>query len=157
MSTSDGPAPAPGEAPPSAPSPFERARAWHAEGQSRADIARRLAGELDEDSLKVVLNTLPGAPLPHALPEARFDTSTNALAPGALSFLDFGLSGERRIVAGYWLALGSLLLAPPLVVWVLDFAGVLPPLPGQVGFALGTAFVLGALASLLGLLRLLGR
>ena len=87
--------------------PWEIARALHEKGTPRADIVAELTRRgLDEESVKVVLNTLPGAPTPSALPEARFDMATNALAPKLFAVADLGIEGDRRTVALYWLTFG---------------------------------------------------
>lgn len=76
--------------------------------QIAVELVRRGA---DAESVQVVLNTLPGTPQPHALPEVNFDQSVNPLSPQLLSLMDMGLKGDRLTVALYWLTFGGVLAA----------------------------------------------
>jgi hypothetical protein len=89
----------------------------HAEGKPREEIARALAADgTDPESVKVVLNSLPGASMPAKLPELKFDQGVNALAPELLSVLDMGMEGKPATVALYWLTFGALLAVSITVV-----------------------------------------
>lgn len=89
---------------------WEVARALQEQGASRPEIAAELKRRgLDDESVQVLLGSLPGAPAPSALPEAQFDMATNPLAPKVLAVSSLGLEGDRRVVALYWLAFGFIL------------------------------------------------
>ena len=90
--------------------PWAHALALHTEGKTPHHIAEALAETgLDAESVRVVLNALPNARMPQALPEANLDLSVNALAPNHFSLLDLGLQGEPRTIGLYWLAFGLVL------------------------------------------------
>ncbi len=97
------------DAPPSR-TPWEVARALHAEGKSRAEIAKALADQaLDPESMTVLLNALPDGPAPHALPAPNLELRIDPLAPRLLSLTELGLAGDARTTGLYWLAFGGVL------------------------------------------------
>jgi len=84
------------------------AQRLHAEGKSRSDILAELSAQgLDEESARILLNTLPGAPERHDLPEANLDMGKNPLAPSMFTLSHLGLSGPPRMVGIYWIAFGA--------------------------------------------------
>jgi hypothetical protein len=89
---------------------YAQAQALYEQQLTRPQIAEELTRRgADAESVQVVLNTLPGAPQPQALPEVHFDQSVNPLSPQLLSVLDMGLQGDRVTVALYWLTFGGVL------------------------------------------------
>jgi hypothetical protein len=127
---------------------WEEAKGWAQAGVARADILTRLRGQgLDEEAARIVLNSLPGAPLPQPLPELNLDLGQNTMAPGLVSPFELGMTGNRRMLAVYYLAFGlvlatlfgSLLLA--LEFALIDAAKGLRA-AGWLGFGLG-ALALG--------------
>ena len=60
---------------------FESARRMVESGKSVAEVKQALMAQgLDEESARVVVNSLPGATQPSTLPEPTVSLSTNALA-----------------------------------------------------------------------------
>lgn len=109
---------------------FERARALIEQGRSREEARAELTSQgLDEESVRVVLNSLPGARLPSELPEPTMSLSTNALAPDLLSVSELGLSGSPLVVGAYWLTFSGALL----VVLLLVLFAPVPELFGEEG------------------------
>ncbi len=89
---------------------WEEARRWVQAGVPRPDILSRLRGQgLDEESARIVLNSLPGAPLPQELPELNLDLGQNTMAPGLVSPFELGMTGNRRMLAIYYFAFGLVL------------------------------------------------
>jgi hypothetical protein len=144
---------------PATDSMFEQARTLLEQGRSELEVKQMLMGlGLDEESARVLVNSLPGAIHPSALPEPTVSLSTNALVPDLFSLGELGLSGDPATVGLYWLVFSVVLLAVLLFVMfvpvpeLFDDKGpsdaflffvdvVLPP----VGFGLvGGAFARGA-------------
>lgn len=101
----------------SEPSTFEFARDQLAAGRSPAEVKQALiARGLDEESARVLVNSLPGARLPSELPEANVSLSTNALAPDLFTLGELGLSGDAAMVGLYWVVFGAVLLVVLLLV-----------------------------------------
>ncbi len=93
--------------PPFDETPFDEARRRHAQGEAPDGIAAALrARGLDDESARVLVNSLPGARVPSQLPEANVSLTTNPLAPGLFSLTELGLSGDDAVVGAYWLTLG---------------------------------------------------
>lgn len=93
------------------PSLFIRAQALLAKGVARADILAQLKAQgVDDESAKVVVNSLPGAPMPSKLPEASLELGINPLTPKTVTLSDLGLQGEPRVVGVYWIAFGVVLI-----------------------------------------------
>lgn len=102
---------------PTEPATFEFARDQLAAGRSPAEVKQALiARGLDEESARVLVNSLPGARLPAALPEANVSLSTNALAPDLFTFGELGLSGDAATVGLYWVVFAAVLLVVLLLV-----------------------------------------
>lgn len=96
---------------------FEQARLLTERGRSPAEVKQALIdGGLDEESARVVVNSLPGAPQPSVLPEPTVSLSTNALAPDLFSLGELGLSGDPVTVGQYWMAFSGVLLVVLLLV-----------------------------------------
>ncbi len=109
---------------------FERARAMIEAGAPSDEVKTMLASNgLDEESVRVLLNSLPGAKLPSALPEANVSLTTNPLAPDLFSFTELGLTGDPATVGLYWLTFSGVLLVVILIVLFLP----LPQLFGSEG------------------------
>lgn len=90
--------------------PYGQAMALFAAGKKRDEILAALKGQsLDDESIAVVLNSLPDAVQPSKLPEVNFDQGTNALSPEVLSVLNLGIEGSPVTVAMYWFAFGAIL------------------------------------------------
>ena len=86
------------------------AQQLHAEGLSPQKVAAALAESgLDAEAVSVLINALPDARMPQALPEANLDVGVNPLAPGLFSLFELGLSGAPRTIGTYWLAFGAVL------------------------------------------------
>ncbi|MCA2977860.1 MAG: hypothetical protein INH41_13920 [Myxococcaceae bacterium] len=119
------------ELPPPAPeTPFEEARRRQAAGERPDAIAAALRSRgLDDESARVLVNSLPGARVPSQLPEANVSLTTNPLAPGLFSLSELGLSGDDVVVGAYWLTFG---LALAVVVSVVLFLPM-PELFGEAG------------------------
>jgi len=127
----------------------------HAEGKSRADILAELSAQgLDDESARIVLNTLPGSPQPHVLPEASIDMGKNPLAPDMFTISHLGLSGPPRVVGAYWTAFGAVLIV--LFGLLLITAEWANPSPMTLLFA-RIGMGLGALAVVRGLWRIIPR
>ena len=64
-------------------STFDYAKTLLESGKKPAEVKQALIAErgLDEESARVLVNSLPGAQLPTTLPEANVSLTTNALAP----------------------------------------------------------------------------
>lgn len=75
-----------------------------------------MARGLDEESARVLVNSLPGARLPSMLPEATVSLSTNALAPDLFTLGELGLSGDAATVGLYWVVFAAVLLVVVLLV-----------------------------------------
>jgi hypothetical protein len=116
--------------PPPGETPFDEAVRRHTQGESAEGIRAALrARGLDAESVQVLVNSLPGAPVPAELPEATVSLTTNPLAPGLFSVTELGLSGDSRVVGAYWLTFGlALLVVVCLVLFV-----PLPELFGEAG------------------------
>lgn len=109
---------------------FDRARAMVEAGSPPPDVKAMLTSNgLDEESARVLLNSLPGAKLPSALPEANVSLTTNPLAPDLFSFTELGLTGDPATVGLYWLTFSGVLLIVILIVLFLP----LPQLFGSEG------------------------
>ncbi|MCU0697254.1 MAG: hypothetical protein MUC96_12070 [Myxococcaceae bacterium] len=110
--------------------PFDEALRRHGLGQSREIIRAALRERgLDDESARVLVNSLPGAPVPSDLPEANVSLTTNPLAPGLFSVTELGLTGDALVVGAYWLVFGlALLVVVCLVLFV-----PLPELFGEKG------------------------
>lgn len=143
---------------PPAGTPFAQAQALQALGKSREEIVELLKAKgVDAESARVVVNSLPGAPMPQALPEATFSMPTNPLAPQTVALSDLGLSGDPRTVGLYWVAFGVVLcLLSGLTMWANGAKLV------SEGHGLTTVFseaglVAGALATVVGAVRIIRR
>lgn len=89
-------------------SPWEHALELHTAGKTSVEIAAALAeAQLDAESIAVLINALPNARMPQALPEAKLDLGVNPLAPGLFSIFELGLQGSPRLIGLYWLAFGG--------------------------------------------------
>lgn len=99
-------------------STFDYAKTLLESGKKPAEVKQALIAErgLDEESARVLVNSLPGAQLPTTLPEANVSLTTNALAPDLFSFGELGLSGDAPTVGQYWLAFSGVLLVVMLLV-----------------------------------------
>lgn len=96
---------------------FENARRMVESGKSVAEVKQALmASGLDEESARVVVNSLPGARQPSTLPEPTVSLSTNALAPDLFSLGELGLSGDPMTVGLYWMVFSAVLLVVLLFV-----------------------------------------
>ncbi|MBL8922627.1 MAG: hypothetical protein JNJ54_27505 [Myxococcaceae bacterium] len=106
------------ESPPTPePATFEFARDQLAAGRSQLEVKEALmARGLDEESARVLVNSLPGARLPSTLPEATVSLSTNALAPDLFTLGELGLSGDAATVGLYWVVFAGVLLVVVLLV-----------------------------------------
>jgi hypothetical protein len=83
---------------------------WKQAGVPRAEWqGRLLAAGLDDESARVVVNSVDGA-APSQLPDAEFAPRTNALTPGAFAFGDLGIQGPPATVGVYWLVFGAAVL-----------------------------------------------
>jgi len=104
---------------PPAGTPFAEAQALQAQGKTREQIVEALKAKgVDAESARIVVNSLPGAPMPPALPEATFSMPTNPLAPQTFAVSDLGLSGDARTVGLYWVAFGVVLcILSGLTMW----------------------------------------
>jgi hypothetical protein len=92
------------------PVPWNELKAWDSERLSRDTMVERLKQRgLTDESIQVLLNALPSASAPPAVPDLKLDWSQNALAPASLSVFELGLSGGKRTIALYWLVFGSVL------------------------------------------------
>lgn len=99
------------------PTTFENARRMVESGRTVVEVKKALMdGGLDEESARVVVNSLPGAIQPSTLPEPTMSLSTNALAPDLFSLGELGLSGDSMTVGLYWLAFSAVLLVVLLFV-----------------------------------------
>lgn len=120
---------------------YDSARSLAAENltipQIQAELLRR--GH-DPDSVRVVLNSLPGARLSVATVQFNIDQSVNALSPQLLSFSGMGLDGDRATVALYWMAFGTVLA---IIVTLILLVGQVPLLESTSG--LWARFALPAL------------
>lgn len=115
---------------PPAASSYEQARALLERGQSLEEVKQALQQSgLDEESVRILLNSLPGAPQPAALPEPNVSLSTNALAPDLFSLGELGLSGDPVTVGLYWLVFSG----AQLVVLLLVLFVPVPELFGEEG------------------------
>jgi hypothetical protein len=102
-------APPPGADQP-APTPWQQAQALYDAGKTHVEIRAALAAaNVDAESIGVLLNSLPDAVMPSALPEAKLDLGVNPLAPGLFSVFELGLTGNPRITGRYWLVFGGVL------------------------------------------------
>ncbi len=89
---------------------WEHAVALEKNGATREQIETALQGRgLDAESVRVLINSLPGAKGQSVLPVAQLDMSTNPLSGGAFSTADIGLQGPRKVVGTYWVAFGLVL------------------------------------------------
>lgn len=104
--------------PPNAePATFEFASAQLAAGRTEQEVKQALmARGLDEESARILVNSLPGARLPAPLPEPTVSLSTNALAPDLFTLGELGLSGDSATVGLYWLSFSGVLLVVLLLV-----------------------------------------
>ncbi len=92
--------------------PWQHAQQLLTEGNTPLQIAQALAQTgLDAESVRVLINALPGARMPQALPEANLDLSVNPLAPSHFSLFELGLRGDPRTIGLYWVAFGAVLAA----------------------------------------------
>lgn len=109
---------------------FDRAKAMVESGKPLEDVKKMLTADgLDEESARILLNSLPGAKLPSTLPEANVSLATNSMAPDLFSFSELGMSGDPAVVGLYWLVFATVLLAVVLIVMFLP----LPQLFGDEG------------------------
>jgi hypothetical protein len=109
---------------------FESARKMLESGRSVVEVKKALMdGGLDEESARVVVNSLPGATQPSTLPEPTMSLSTNALAPDLFSLGELGLSGDSMTVGLYWMVFSAVLLVVLLLVLFVP----LPELFGEEG------------------------
>jgi hypothetical protein len=109
---------------------FESARKMLESGRSAVEVKKALMDEgLDEESARVVVNSLPGAVQPSTLPEPTMSLSTNALAPDLFSLGELGLSGDAMTVGLYWMVFSAVLLVVLLFVLFVP----LPELFGEEG------------------------
>jgi hypothetical protein len=109
---------------------FESARKMFESGRSAVEVKKALMdGGLDEESARVVVNSLPGAVQPSTLPEPTMSLSTNALAPDLFSLGELGLSGDPMTVGLYWVVFSAVLLVVLLFVLFVP----LPELFGEEG------------------------
>lgn len=96
---------------------FESARRMLESGRSAVEVKKALMdGGLDEESARVVMNSLPGAKQPSTLPEPTVSLSTNALAPDLFSLGELGLSGDPMTVGLYWMVFSAVLFVVLLFV-----------------------------------------
>lgn len=109
---------------------FERARAMVESGSTTDDVKTMLAASgLDDESVRVLLNSLPNAKVPAALPEPNVSLTTNPFAPDLFSLTELGLTGDPATVGLYWLVFSAVLLVVLLIVLFLP----LPQLFGSEG------------------------
>lgn len=109
---------------------FDRARAMVEAGKPLDEVKKMLAAEgLDEESARILVNSLPGAKLPSTLPEPNVSLTTNALAPDLFSFGELGLSGDPATVGLYWIVFAAVFGVVVLLVMFLP----LPQLFGDEG------------------------
>lgn len=144
--------------PPDQGTPFAEASALLAQGKSPAEIFEALKAKgVDAESARVVVNSLPGAVMPQALPEATFSMPTNPLAPQTVALSDLGMSGDAKTVGTYWVAFGVVLcVMSALAMWANDAKLI------SEGHKLADVFsaaglIAGSLAVVVGLTRIVRR
>ncbi len=158
----------PGDAPPAAPAAagqggadrtlFARAQELLAKGVARPDILAQLKAQgVDEESAKVVLNSLPGAPMPSRLPEASLELGINPLAPKTVALSDLGLQGEPRVVGVYWIAFGVVLILLAGLALLANEAQLTGETAGLTSVATRVGIGLGFCAVAYGLFRVVRR
>jgi hypothetical protein len=148
-------APAGGEEPAATEvSLYQQALTLQQQGVSRDDIRTQLlARGLEAESVGVVLNSLPNAPMPPLLPEAHLELGINPLAPNTVAVSDLGMSGDPRVVGLYWLTFGVVLtLLCGVVLWVNE-AKLTDASAGLYGFFAKIGIFLGAVATVFGFYR----
>ncbi len=104
-----------------------------AEGVTPADaVARLKATGLDDESAKVLVNSVMGA-MPTDIPSAQLTPGTNILAPAVFTLSDIGLTGSPTVVGVYWIGFGAAILLA-LGVGFMMTATDLVKLPDDVGY-----------------------
>lgn len=72
-------------------------------------LAKLKAAGLDEESAKVLINSVAGA-MPQELPDAQISPGMNVLSPSTFTLSDIGLTGHPATVGLYWMGFGAAIL-----------------------------------------------
>jgi hypothetical protein len=108
---------------------FDEAEQLMAESHDAELVKRSLMSRgLNEESARVLVNSLPTGAMPSSLPEPSMSLSTHAMVPDLFSLTELGLHGDPALVGLYWLAFSGVFLLVLLLV-------VLVPLPELFGEA----------------------
>jgi hypothetical protein len=96
---------------------FDEVKARYEAGEKPSAIKSwLLARGVDAEAAQVLVNSLPSAPMPSALPEPSVSLTTNPLAPDLFSLTELGLQGSPGTVGAYWIAFALGLLFVLLLV-----------------------------------------